>query len=71
MRYLDYRYLERFSVLKATEGGPGAKEKIRQLKAAGIRARQCYTPYVGQSGIEVVSNRRRDIRRANRIIFGR
>lgn len=42
-----------FSVLKASEGGIGQKGAIESLKAAGIPSRRGYSPYVGQTGVEV------------------
>lgn len=42
-----------FSVSKVTEGGRGVVQYIRDLKDAGIRAKQSHSPYVGQSGLVI------------------
>lgn len=64
------KHSERYSVLKANEGGAGQVEKLRQLKAAGIEAKRDYSPYVGQSGILVYGGQRVQ-KRASKILFGR
>lgn len=55
-------------VMKRSEGYAGQKEKMRQLRAAGVPCRRGYAPYVGMSGIEVPA---RSERKAKRICFGR
>ena len=57
-----------FHVLKRTEGGPGAREKMRQLKAAGIKCEAVRSIYVGHSGIFVMGTKRQ-LDRAEKIIF--
>lgn len=57
-----------FHVLKRTEGGPGSKEKMRQLKAAGIKCEAVRSIYVGHSGIFVMGTKR-ELERAEKIIF--
>ena len=42
-----------FSVTKATEGGIGQSFGMFLLKTKGIPSRKAYSPYVGQTGIEV------------------
>ncbi len=42
-----------FCVLKTSEGGMGQKQAILLLKEKGYQARKGYSPYVGQSGVEV------------------
>jgi hypothetical protein len=60
---------ELYSVLKFNEGGAGQVMKMAQLKAAGIECKRAYSPYIGQSGIEVFGNARVQ-RRAEKILFG-
>ena len=57
----------RFSVLKATEGGPGYSV-LGDLKYAGIPCQKCYTPYVGNVAVEVP---KKYGKRAEKIIFPR
>jgi hypothetical protein len=64
------KHSQAYSILKASEGGAGQAEKLRQLKAAGIEAKRDYSPYVGQSGILVYGGKRVQAR-ASRILFNR
>ena len=64
------KHSQAYSILKASEGGAGQVEKLRQLKAAGIEATRYYTPYIGHSGILVYGGKRVQAR-ASRILFNR
>lgn len=60
---------EVYAVLKVAEGGPGQKQKLYELKEAGIKAEAWPCCYVGHSGIRVHGNKKVQVR-ADRIIFG-
>lgn len=70
---MDQRYgtnVTKFSVYKVSEGGLGQKQAIQMLKDAGIKARPCHSPYVGQTGVEILTVNKRIVRKAERILFG-
>lgn len=52
-----------FSITKADEGGPGGAFIIWLLKSEGIPARRAYSPYVGQTGVEIPKKFERKARR--------
>lgn len=56
-----------FSVEKACEGGMGQKAAMALLRDAGIPSRRGYSPYVGQTGVEVPKQYEA---KANDILFG-
>jgi hypothetical protein len=57
------------SFLKATEGGPGQKFILQQLKENAIYARPAYSVYVGHTAVTVIGTKRQ-IARAERIVYG-
>lgn len=59
------------SVRKTSEGGPGQRATIQLLKRAGIKAQRAHSPYVGQTGVMILSHDKRVIARAERLVFGR
>lgn len=54
----------------AAEGGQSMKDVLASLKYAGIPARRAHSPYVGHNAVEVLTNNKRTMRRAERIVFG-
>ena len=58
------------SVMKATEGGPGGKLVVEDLREAGIKARTCHSPYVGHVGIEIANPTEANKKKALKVIFG-
>ena len=61
-----------FNVMKVSEGGTGQKESIRLLKEAGFHNVHPFPSiYVGQSGVMVNHITRREMRKAEKILYGR
>ena len=60
-----------FSVPKRTEGGMGQKLAMFLLTEAGIPCAKDYSPYVGHTGLRVLSRNQRVIARANTILYVR
>lgn len=60
-----------FSVYKVSEGGMGQRAAIALLADRGIAAERAYSPFVGQTAVFVLSNSKRVLRRASRILYGK
>ena len=58
-----------FSIYKASEGGFGQRLALELLKGEGIDARPAYSPYVGQTAVEVFGGKRA-VKRAEQILYG-
>jgi hypothetical protein len=59
-----------FSVTKVSEGGMGQRWAMQLLKDAGIKAEKAYSPYVGQTAVQVKTRNKRLRRRIERILYG-
>ena len=71
INYSDFDFnASRFSIYKASEGGLGQRQGMLHLKEAGIPCVKDYSPFVGQTGIRVLSRSKRVLARATRILYG-
>lgn len=59
------------SFLRAQEGGPTKSCVLAQLKRAGIPARGTTSCYVGHTAVAILTENKRLLKRAERIVYGR
>lgn len=64
-------YWQTYSALKVTEGGPGQRWMVQELKSAGFKHVQpIQSCYVGHTAVRVLASTARH-RRASRILYGK
>jgi hypothetical protein len=60
-----------FSVTKVNEGGMGQVHALQLIKEAGIPVVRAHSPYMGHSGVAVLTDDKRKLRRVEILLYGR